>query len=146
MVKLGDVEWLNQLYSKLDVILVPLYVLAHTYFLYGPYWTVLSLIILIIGMVYFQLIFVAIVFISYFASDLLINQRILRSSEQSIRVYATLGLTLVTTVFLIMLATGGIEPYQGVIAFLIFYVLQARYRTSQLTIAKLSEIKQKKDI
>lgn len=145
MVQIGDLEGFNQLYRNFDFILVPVYILAHTYYLYGLYWMELSFVIYIIGIMYFELIFVAIVFISYFASELLINQRVLRSSNQSTRNYSTFALTVILCIFLITLITGGIEPYQGAIAFVLFYMLQARYRTSQLTIAKISEISEKKN-
>ena len=98
-----------------------------------------------IGIVYFELIFVTIVFISFFASELLINQRVLRSSDASTRTYAIVALTLIFSVFLITLITGGVEPYIGAIVLLTFYILQARYRTSQLTIAKISELSEKKN-
>tara|TARA_B110000285_G_C15103434_1_gene606449 strand:- start:651 stop:1094 length:444 start_codon:yes stop_codon:yes gene_type:complete len=143
MVKLGDLEVFNQLYKNIDFLLVPLYILAHTYYLHSPYWMVFSAVIYIIGIIYFELIFVSIVFISYFASDLLINQRVLRSSDANTRNYAIIALTVVFSVFMITLVTGGIEPYQGAIAFLTFYILQARYRTSTLTIARISEINEK---
>lgn len=145
MVKLGDLEGFNQLYKNMDFLLVPLYILAHTYYLYSPYWMVVAAAIYIIGIIYFELIFVSIVFISYFASELLINQRVLRSSDANTRSYAVLALTVVFSVLMITLLTGGIEPYKGAIAFLAFYILQARYRTSTLTIAKLSEISEKKN-
>lgn len=154
MVKAGDLEGFNQLYKVevrvnyvdfLDDLLVPLYILAHTYYLYNPYWMATAAAIYIIGIIYFELIFVSIVFFSYFASELLINQRVLRSSDANTRNYAILALTVVFSVFMITLLTGGIEPYQGAIAFLAFYILQARYRTSTLTIAKISEISEKKN-
>ena len=144
MVKLGDLEGFNQLYNNLDFMLVPLYILAHTYYLYSPYWMFFAAVIYVIGIIYFELIFVSIIFISYFAAELLINQRVLRSSNANTRNYAIIALTVVFAVFMVTLITGGIEPYQGAIAFLAFYILQARYRTSTLTIAKVSEISEKK--
>lgn len=144
MVKLGDLEGFNQLYGNLDFMLVPLYILAHTYYLYSTYWMVFAAVVYVIGIIYFELIFVSIIFISYFAADLLINQRVLRSSNTNTRNYAIIALTVVFSVFMVTLITGGIEPYQGAIAFLAFYILQARYRTSTLTIAKVSEISEKK--
>lgn len=144
MVKLGDLEGFNQLYDSLDFMLVPLYILAHTYYLYSPYWMVFAAVIYVIGIIYFELIFVSIIFISYFAAELLINQRVLRSSNANTRNYAIIALTVVFSVFMVTLITGGIEPYQGAIAFLAFYILQARYRTSTLSIAKVSEISEKK--
>ena len=144
MVKLGDLEGFNQLYGNLDFLLVPLYILAHTYYLYSPYWMVFAAVVYVIGIIYFELTFVSIIFISYFAAELLINQRVLRSSNANTRNYAIIALTIVFSVFMITLITGGIEPYQGAIAFLAFYILQARYRTSTLTIAKVSEISEKK--
>ena len=144
MVKLGDLEEFNQLYSNLDFVLVPLYILAHTYYLYSPYWMVVAAVVYVIGIIYFELIFVSIIFISYFAAELLINQRVLRSSNANTRNYAIIALTVVFSVFMVTLITGGIEPYQGAIAFLAFNILQARYRTSTLTIAKVSEISETK--
>ena len=144
MVKLGDLEGLHQLYSNIDFVIVPLYILAHTYYLYNSYWMMFAAVTYIIGIIYFELIFVSIVFVSFFASELLINQRVLRSSDSNTRNYAILALTIIFSVFMITLFTGGIEPYQGAIAFLTFYILQARYRTSTLTIAKISEISEKK--
>tara|TARA_B110000027_G_C16071733_1_gene279405 strand:- start:905 stop:1231 length:327 start_codon:yes stop_codon:yes gene_type:complete len=105
---------------------------------------VFAAVVYVIGIIYFELIFVSIIFISYFAADLLINQRVLRSSNTNTRNYAIIALTVVFSVFMVTLITGGIEPYQGAIAFLAFYILQARYRTSTLTIAKVSEISEKK--
>ena len=139
-----DLGVFHEIFQKIDFILVPAYILAHTYFLYGIYWSALSAFIYIVGSLYFESIFVTMMFISYFASDLLINQRILRSSDESTRGYATIALTIVILVFLVMTATGGIEPYQAAIVFLLFYMVQARYRTSQLTMAKISEISEKK--
>jgi len=144
MVKLGDLEGFDQLYNNLDFLIVPSYILAHTYFLYSTYWMVFAAVVYLIGIIYFELAFVSILFISYFAAELLINQRVLRSSEASTRNYAIIALTVVFSVFMITLFTGGIEPYQGAIAFLAFYILQARYRTSTLTIARVSEISEKK--
>lgn len=144
MVKLGDFELFNQLYQNLDFILVPLYISAHTYYLYNPYWMYFSLVVYIISIIYFELSFVSIIFVSFFASELLINQRVLRSADPTTRNYATIALTVVFSVFLISLLTGGIEPYQGALVFLAFYILQARYRTSTLTIARLSELNEKK--
>ena len=145
MDKVGELEGFMQLYQNLDFIMVPLYILAHTYYLYGSNWMILSSIIYIIGVIYFDLIFIAILFISYFASELLINQRVLRSSDATTRNYSIFALTVVFSVFLITLMTGAIEPYQGAIAILAFYILQARYRTSQLTIAKISELSEKRN-
>ena len=145
MVKLGDLEGFNQLYQNIDFLLVPSYILAHTYCVYGAYWMALASVFLIVGIVYFDLVFVAIVFMSFFASELLVNQRVLRSSDASTRTYAIITLSVVFSVFLISLITGEIEPYQGAFAFLAFYVLQARFRTSQLTFAKISEISEKKN-
>lgn len=144
MVELGDLEGFNQLYGNFDFMLVPLYILAHTYYLYSPYWVVFAAVVYLIGIMYFELIFVSIIFISYFAAELLINQRVLRSSNANTRNYAIIALTVVFSVFMVTLITGGIEPYQGAIGFLAFYILQARYRTSTLTIAKVSEISEKK--
>ena len=143
MVKLGDLEGFNQLYDNLDFMLVPLYILAHTYYLYSPYSMVFAAVVYVIGIIYFELTFVSILFISYFAAELLINQRVLRSSNANTRNYAIIALTVVFSVFMVTLITGGIEPYQGTLAFLAFYILQARYRTSTLTIAKVSEISEK---
>ena len=134
MVKLGDLEGFNQLYNNLDFMLVPLYILAHTYYLYSPYWMFFAAVIYVIGIIYFELIFVSIIFISYFAAELLINQRVLRSSNANTRNYAIIALTVVFAVFMVTLITGGIEPYQGAIAFLAFYILQARYRLSLIHI------------
>ena len=145
MVKLGDFEFINQLYHYMDYILVPIYILAHTYFLYGPYWSAFASVIYVIGLIYFELIFVALLFASFFLSELLINQRIMRTASANIRNYTTVALTLIILIFLITLVTGAIEPYQGAIIFLVFYILQARYRTSTLTIAKISEIKEKNE-
>ena len=144
MVKLGDLEGFNQLYNNLDFLIVPLYILAHTYYLYSTYWMVFAAVLYVIGIIYFELVFVSILFVSYFAAELLINQRVLRSSNANTRNYAIIALTVVFSVFMVTLITGGIEPYQGAIAFLAFYILQARYRTSTLTIAKVSEINEKK--
>lgn len=163
MVKLGDLEVFNQLYKTaqslgfdisfgrfvanfkfVDFILAPLYILAHTYYLYNKYWMMFAAVIYTIGLIYFELIFVAIVFISFFLSDLLINHRVLRSSDANTRKYATLALTIVLCVFNITLITGGIEPYQGALVMIVFYLLQARYRTSTLTIAKMAEVSEKK--
>lgn len=145
MVKLGDLEGLNQIYGNLDFLLVPLYILAHTYYLYSPNWMIFAAVVYLIGIMYFKLIFVSIIFISYFASELLINQRVLRSSNANTKNYAIITLTVVFSIFMITLFTGGIEPYQGAIAFLAFYILQARYRTSTLTFAQISEISEKKN-
>lgn len=145
MVKLGDLELFSQLYDNLDFLLAPLYIIAHTYYLYNIYWMWFAIVIYIIGIMYFELIFVSIVFISYFASDLIISQRILRSSNATTKQYTTLALTVVFSIFIITTITGGIEPYQAVIAILAFYILQARYRASTLTISKISEITEKKN-
>lgn len=136
---LGDLEWFNNLYSNVDFLLVPGYIFAHTYFLYGPAWTVLSLVVYTIGIIYFELVFVAILFMSYFASEMMINHRIMRSSDARSRNYATFALTVILAVFLVMLATGEIEPYQGGLVFVVFYMLQARYRTSTLTMEVVTE-------
>jgi hypothetical protein len=151
MVKLGDLEGFNQTYQNLegvneniDIVLVALYIITHTYFLYGTSSMVFAILIYVVANIYFEFIFVSIVFCSYFASELLINQRVLRSSDVTTRNYATIGLTVVFSVFMITLITGVIEPYQGAIAFIAFYILQARYRTSTLTIAKISELTEKK--
>uniref|UniRef100_A0A6C0J3L7 Uncharacterized protein n=1 Tax=viral metagenome TaxID=1070528 RepID=A0A6C0J3L7_9ZZZZ len=144
MVKLGDLEGFNYLYKNLDFLIVPLYILAHTYYLYSPYWMIFAAVIYVIGIIYFELVFISTVFISFFSAELLINQRVLRSSDANTRNYAIIALTVVFSVFIITLLTGGIEPYQGAIALLAFYILQARFRTSQLTFAKISEINEKK--
>lgn len=143
---LADLEPFNQLYQNIDFLLVPIYILAHTYFIYGRYFSLLSAVIYIISIMYFKLIFVAIVFVSYFVSELIVNKRVLRSSNASKRSYATFALTIIISIVMIMLATGGIEPYQGALIFLVFYIIQARYRTSTLTLARLSEINQRKSI
>jgi hypothetical protein len=145
MVKLGDLEAFNQIYQNLDFILVPLFISAYTYHIYNPYWMYLSIVVYIIGIFYFELVFISILFVSYFASELLINQRVMRSANYNTRNYAIMALTVVFAVFFITLITGGIEPYHGAIAFLAFYILQARYRTSTLTISKISELSEKKN-
>lgn len=137
----GDVGIALQVYSNIDMILVPAYVLFHSYVLYGQMWSALFFVAFLTATLVFKfkILFVAIVFASYFISDLVINERILRTAPKTTRNYATLALTIILTVFSIMLATGAIEPYQGAIAFFIFYVFQARYRTSTLTMTQLAE-------
>jgi hypothetical protein len=146
MVNFEDIEFFSNIYANMDFLLVPIYILAHTYFLFGLYWSVFFTAIFFIGLQYFELSFMTILFFSYFISNLFIDQRILRSSSQNIKNYAETGLTVIISIFLIMLKTGDIEPYQGAIIFLIFYVIQARYRTSTLTFAKLSDIDKKREI
>lgn len=149
MVKFGDVEELQDVRSKgdqtivgenvniFDLVIIPTYVVTHTWVLYGRLWALFSSVmfsILYFGG-YFELSFITILFVSFFAADLLISQRIMRTADSRTQTYATLALSFIFVVFSIMLLTGGIEPYQGALAILVFYVVQARYRTSTLTMS-----------
>lgn len=149
MVKFGDVEDLQDVRSTgdktilgenvnlFDIIMIPTYVVTHAWVLYGKMWALFSFVlfgILYFGG-YFELSFVTILFVSFFAADLLISQRIMRTADSRTQIYATLALTFIFIVFCIMLITGSIEPYQGALAFLVFYIVQARYRTSTLTMS-----------
>jgi hypothetical protein len=115
--------------STTDHILVVLYIITHAYCMFGRMWAVLFLTIFLLAIFVFKLklAFVTIVFISYLISDLLINQRLMRNSDYSTRKYGVMACTVIFSVTLIMMLTGAIEPYQGAIAFLALYVLQARY-------------------
>jgi|SaaInlV_125m_DNA_1040241.scaffolds.fasta_scaffold14004_4 hypothetical protein len=149
MAKIDDVEDLQDIRSTgntqvfgenvnmFDLVIIPLYILTHTWVLYGRMWALFSSVlfgILYIGG-YFELSFITIVFVSFFVADLLITQRILRTADSRTQTYATLALTFVFIVFFIMLLTGGIEPYQGALASLVLYIAQANYRTSSLTMS-----------
>lgn len=133
-------------FSFLDKLFAGLYILAHTYTMYGPKWMFFFLAAYVGMLIYLAknnfvagFAFVTMLFASYFASELIVNQRVLTSAGKSTRTYATLALTVVAFVFLTMLMTGDIEPYQGAIVFVIFYIIQARYRTSTLTMTRVTE-------
>ena len=141
----------------LEFYLAPLYIFFHTANLYPKYRFVPALVIYALAIGYFRFVteqgrktrdwkvpLVSIVFMSFFASELLINQRILVSSSQSTRTYAIIGLTIITSIFLILLVTGTVEPYQGGLVFLAFYILQARYRTSTISLTSIQEDKNRR--
>jgi hypothetical protein len=97
----------------------------------------------LIGAVYvtlrtsFELNFVAVAFVSFFVSETLISQRMMRDASDSTRLYATMALTFCFIVFGIQTVSGGIEPYEAAIISMIIYFIQARYRTQDAQASKL---------
>jgi hypothetical protein len=124
-----------------DDILYPLFTMAFTY----ARWKSISFCTLL-GIIYivlrnsFTIHFVGIFFASFFVADTFISQRMLRTASDSVRLYATLALTFCLVVFGIVSFSGGLEPYESALISLVLYIIQARYRTSEVQLSKIPEI------
>ena len=64
----------------------------------------------------------------------------LRTASDSVRLYATLALTFCLIVFGIVSFSGGLEPYESALIAVVLYIIQARYRTSEIQLSKIPEI------
>ena len=136
-----DLEFMHSFEETTDKILLPLYILIYSY----ARWESISVCILmcsVLGIIWsnFNIVFAGIALQSFFSADTLVYKRLLRSATESTRFWIRLALTIPIVVFAILLKTGGIEPYQGAIIVCIVYVLQARYRTTSIELAKVPEL------
>tara|TARA_Y100001936_G_scaffold242887_1_gene280885 strand:+ start:4201 stop:4638 length:438 start_codon:yes stop_codon:yes gene_type:complete len=94
----------------------------------GLSWASLSLVAFVILQMSFEPIFVAVMFFSYYLAELVIHDRILTDATSSTKRYATIGLTFIFMIVVVMVITGMIEPYQSAILFVLFYIFQARFK------------------
>jgi hypothetical protein len=123
-----------------DDILYPLFTVV---FSYARWKSILFCTLL--GIVYivlrnsFTIQFVGILFASFFVADTFISQRMLRNASESVRLYATLTLTFCLMVFGIVSFTGGLEPYESALIAAVLYIIQARYRTTNVPLSKIQE-------
>jgi hypothetical protein len=124
-----------------DDILYPLFTMAFTYARWKsiPFCTLLGIIYIVLRNS-FTIHFVGIFFASFFVADTFISQRMLRTASDSVRLYATLALTFCLIVFGIVSFSGGLEPYESALISLVLYIIQARYRTSEVQLSKIPEI------
>lgn len=97
-------------------------------------------IIYIVLRVSFTIHLVGIIFASFFVADTFISQRMLRTASDSVRLYATLAFTFCLAVFGIMSFTGGLEPYESALIAAVLYIIQARFRTSEVQLSKIPDI------
>jgi len=141
-----DIGLLNSFIETTDIVLLPLYTLLFSYARWGSILICL-LMCSILGIIWrnFSLVFAGIVLQSFFLADTLVYKRVLRSAPESTQFWMRLALTIPIVVFAIVLKTGGIEPYQGAIIVCIVYVLQARYRTTAIELAKVPELLNRKN-
>ena len=127
--------------KRSDDILYPLFTVVFSY----ARWKSIPFCILL-GIVYialrnsFTIHFVGIFFASFFVADTFISQRMLRTASDSVRLYATLALTFCLVVFGIVTVSGGLEPYESALIAVVLYIIQARYRTTEVQLSKIPEI------
>lgn len=137
----ADYVGLDSFVELLDDILYPLLTVAFSY----ARWKSISFCILL-GIIYivlrnsFTIHFVGIIFASFFVADTFISQRMLRTASDSVRLYATLALTACLVVFGIVSLSGGLEPYESALIAVFLYIIQARYRTTEVQLSKIPEI------
>ena len=62
-------------------------------------------------------------------SEYIVYDRILRSSGEQTKVYASVALTIILCAFGIATYTGVIEPYQAALIGIVMYIVQARFRS-----------------
>lgn len=132
--------------TYIEKVILPLYTFLFSYARWGSI-PVCLLMFSILGIIWssFSLVFAGIVLQSFFLADTLVYKRVLRSAPESTQFWMRLALTIPIILFSIVLITGGIEPYQGAIIVCIVYVLQARYRTTTIELAKIPELLNRKN-
>lgn len=132
---MSDFIWYVNLMNNVEQAILPsLLTFSVAYNLSNQYWASLSFFSYWLIITFSRSIFANIVMISFFLSIFLVYQRVLKSASPTTQLYSMFALTFVLIVFFIMSITGAFEPYQSAIIFILFYLFQARYRTSALTI------------
>lgn len=124
-----------------DDILYPLFTLAFSYARWRsiPFCTVLGIVYIVLRNS-FTIHLTGILFASFFVADTFISQRMLRTASDSVRLYATLALAFCLAVFGIVSFSGGLEPYESALISVVLYIIQARYRTTEVQLSKIPEI------
>lgn len=75
-----------------------------------------------------------ILFVSIAAAYYIVHNRVLQSSSSSTKLYSTIALSMLLSVFFIITLNGTLEPYQAAILAMIFYIIHGRFRTSSLVV------------
>lgn len=124
-----------------DEFLYPLFTVVFSYARWQsvPFCALLGIIYTVLR-VNFTIHFVGILFASFFVADTIVSQRMLRTASDSTRLYATMALTVCLIVFGIASITGGLEPYESAFIACVLYIIQARYRTTDVQLSKIPEI------
>lgn len=127
--------------KRSDDILYPLFTVVFSYARWKsiPFCTLLGIVYIALRNS-FTIHFVGIFFASFFVADTFISQRMLRTASDSVRLYATLALTFCLVVFGIVSLSGGLEPYESALIAVVLYIIQARYRTTEVQLSKIPEI------
>ena len=127
--------------KRADDILYPLFTVVFSYARWKsiPFCTLLGIVYIALRNS-FTIHFVGIFFASFFVADTFISQRMLRTASDSVRLYATLALTFCLVVFGIVTLSGGLEPYESALIAVVLYIIQARYRTTEVQLSKIPEI------
>ena len=127
--------------QRSDDVLYPLFTLVFSYARWKsiPFCTLMGIVYIVLRSS-FTIHFVGIFFASFFVADTFISQRMVRTASDSVRLYATLALTFCLIVFGIVSFSGGLEPYESALIAVVLYIIQARYRTSEIQLSKIPEI------
>ena len=137
----ADYVDLESFIKRTDEIIYPLFTVSFSYARWKSiYFCIFIGIIYIVLRSSFTIHFVGIIFASFFVADTFISQRMLRTASDSVRLYATLTLAFCFIVFGIVSFTGGLEPYESAMIAAVLYIIQARYRTTNVQLSKIPEI------
>ena len=133
-------------YGTIDILLVPLLATTYALTIFGITTAMFSAAAFITLINFFSVTFVSVLFLSLFLADIVVSKRFLRTATTTTRAYVTLALTVIFCIFFITTITGGLEPWQAFLIALVFHIIQARFRTSSLTMAQQTALAERRTI